>query len=139
MEPLAWLKVAGVGALVLGVLDAVWLNGPGGALYKSELGDLLRRAPDGTLTPLWPPVIAVYVLLLGGLLVLVVPRAAGDLTMAALLGAAFGLVVYGVYDCTNLGLLRGWTVKVTLVDILWGTALSAITATAMTWTARSTL
>ena len=35
MQLVPWLKTAGVGALVLGVLHAIWLNGPGGALYKN--------------------------------------------------------------------------------------------------------
>ena len=32
-----------------------------------------------------------------------------------------GLVIYGVYDLTNYAVLRGWTLKVTLLDIGWGT------------------
>jgi uncharacterized membrane protein len=136
MQTASWLKAAGAGALVLGVLDALWLNGPGGALYKSSIGELLRRSPDGSLMPMWVPVSLVYALLLLGLLVLVVPRAGGQVLTGAALGALFGLVVYGVYDCTNLGLLRGWTLKVAVVDICWGTVLGAVTGAAMTWASR---
>jgi uncharacterized membrane protein len=35
-------------------------------------------------------------------------------------GAVFGLVLYGVYDLTNLALLEKWTVRMTIADIVWG-------------------
>ena len=36
-----------------------------------------------------------------------------------------GLVAYGTYDITNLATLRDWPVAVTVIDLAWGTALSA--------------
>ena len=115
------------GAGVMGVLDGIWLKGPGGALYKNSLKLQLRLEH-----PVWIAAILVYLLLLVGLFVLVVPRAAGSLGWAAGFGALFGLVVYGVYDFTNLALVVGWTTKVALVDVAWGTFLCASTAVAMT-------
>jgi uncharacterized membrane protein len=44
---------------------------------------------------------------------------------AALLGALFGLVAYGTYDLSNLATLKGWSIEVTLVDMVWGSLLSA--------------
>ena len=38
-------------------------------------------------------------------------------------GALFGVVLYGVYDFTNLSVLEKWTVRMTLVDIAWGAVL----------------
>ena len=38
-----------------------------------------------------------------------------------------GLLVYGVYDLTNLGTLTNWTIKMTIMDSLWGASLFAIT------------
>ena len=53
-----------------------------------------------------------------------------DLVQVALLGALFGALAYGTYDLTNLATLNGFTVKVAVVDIVWGSSLTAICAVA---------
>ncbi|MBL9083633.1 MAG: DUF2177 family protein, partial [Planctomycetales bacterium] len=40
----------------------------------------------------------------------------------------FGLVLYGVYDLTNLATLEKWSLRVTIADMIWGTVLSAVMA-----------
>jgi len=45
---------------------------------------------------------------------------------AALNGAALGASIYGVYDLTNLATLKGWTIEMTITDILWGTTLCSL-------------
>jgi uncharacterized membrane protein len=47
---------------------------------------------------------------------------------AVLLGAALGVFAYGTYDLTNLATLRRWPVRLSIVDMLWGTVLTAISA-----------
>lgn len=42
---------------------------------------------------------------------------------ALIKGAMLGLVIYGVYDLTNLVTIKGWTWNFTLQDMLWGTVL----------------
>ena len=41
-------------------------------------------------------------------------------------GALLGFIVYGMYDLTNLAVLRGWTGKVVLLDTAWGTFVCAL-------------
>ena len=48
-----------------------------------------------------------------------------------------GLLAYGTYDLSNLATLKGWTVSLVVVDILWGIAVSAIAATAGYFVARA--
>jgi uncharacterized membrane protein len=36
-----------------------------------------------------------------------------------------GLVAYGTYDLTNQATLLGWPTLVTVVDLVWGTFLTA--------------
>ena len=63
----------------------------------------------------------------------VVPALNGGGGVAALwMGAVLGLVAYGTYDITNLSTLRNWSLTVTLLDLAWGTALSAVSAVAGT-------
>ena len=51
-------------------------------------------------------------------------------TSALLWGALFGLFAYGTYDLTNLATLRNWTLKVALLDMAWGTFVTAMAAAA---------
>ena len=37
-----------------------------------------------------------------------------------------GLLVYSVYELTNMSIFTNWTYKVVIIDILWGTFLFGI-------------
>ncbi|MBW8708206.1 MAG: DUF2177 family protein, partial [Alphaproteobacteria bacterium] len=54
----------------------------------------------------------------------------GDWKSAALFGALFGCFTYATYDLTNMATMKVWTLRVTLLDIAWGTILTGITASA---------
>ena len=45
-------------------------------------------------------------------------------------GLSFGFFVYASYDLTNLALLKDWPLKLSLLDITWGTLLSGVSAVA---------
>lgn len=46
------------------------------------------------------------------------------LTQAALLG----ILIYGVYDLTNLATISKWTVQFTLMDMIWGGVVMSLVA-----------
>ena len=113
-----------VALISFGLLDGLWLGVLMGGFYRTQLSLIARMSGD-RLAPLWGPALFVYVLLSFGIVAFVVPRNYVDVSIAR--GALFGLVVYGVYDLTNLATLRGWPVALTLIDIAWGATASAIT------------
>ena len=113
-----------VALVSFGLLVGIWLGAVMGAFYRSQLALLARMSGD-RMAPLWTPALLVYVLLAAGLVMFVIPRAAAPVPAPLLRGALFGLVVYGVYDLTNLSTLKGWPVLLTGVDIVWGAAASA--------------
>jgi uncharacterized membrane protein len=113
-----------VALVSFGLLDSVWLGMIMGTFYKTQLSLLARMSGD-KLAPLWGPALFVYVLLAVGIVAFVIPRNGAEASIAR--GALFGVVVYGVYDLTNLSTLRGWPIVLTAVDIAWGAAASAIT------------
>jgi uncharacterized membrane protein len=39
----------------------------------------------------------------------------------------FGLIVYGVYDFTNLAIFNKWSLFLSIIDILWGGILFSLT------------
>ena len=47
-------------------------------------------------------------------------------------GAILGLIAYGTYDLTNLAVMKGFTTRIAIIDMIWGTvltgAVSGITA-----------
>jgi uncharacterized membrane protein len=54
---------------------------------------------------------------------------AESLGLAALNGAALGLIAYGTYETTNMATIEGWAWPMVVTDVAWGMALTAATAT----------
>ena len=122
----------GGAALVLSVLDVLWLWWVVGRLYRAELGSLMRTEVAVL------PAVAFYLIYIVGIVVFAVMPAvaSGSLLRAAGLGALLGFIAYCTYDLTNLATLNGWPVKVAMLDIAWGTFISALAAVGGTWAVR---
>jgi len=112
-------------------LDAIWLSRIALGMYRRELGSLLLEKPN------LPIASAFYLLYVAGIVILAVVPALGEggWTKAMLMGAVLGLVAYGTYDITNLSTLKGWSTRLALIDIAWGTGLTAVSATIGWWVA----
>jgi uncharacterized membrane protein len=121
-------------AVVFLGLDALWLSKVALGMYRQELGSLLLEKPN------LPIAAAFYLLYVVGIVVLAIVPALGEggWIKALVLGAVLGLVAYGTYDITNLSTLKGWSVKLAVIDIAWGTALSAVSAAIGFWVVRLT-
>jgi uncharacterized membrane protein len=122
------------GIVAFMVLDAIWLGVVMKTFYRHQLASIARLA-DGGIAPVWPAALVVYVLLGAGLAIFVAPRASSAASAAGY-GALFGLVVYGVYDFTNYSTLKAWPFTLTLVDVAWGAAASALGGVAVWMAAR---
>jgi uncharacterized membrane protein len=107
------------------LIDLVWLGVVARDFYRTQIGSLMADPI------LWWAAILFYLLSIAGIVFFAVMPAieAGSWTKALLLGAAFGFFTYMTYDLTNLATLRGWPVLLAVVDIAWGTVLSATAAT----------
>ena len=123
------IKLATIGALAFMVLDGIWLGVLMKNFYRDQLAPIVRLA-DGGIAPNWPAALVVYVLLGTGIALFVIPRAS-TVWSAAVYGALFGLVVYGVYDFTNYSTLRQWPFVLTLADVAWGAFASSTVAVAV--------
>jgi uncharacterized membrane protein len=108
------------------VLDAVWLGLVAKPVYTAAIGHLMAEQPN------LPAALLFYLLYPIGLVLFAVLPQAGDAgwRTAALGGGLFGFFAYATYDLTNLATLESWPVGVSLLDMAWGTALSAASATA---------
>jgi uncharacterized membrane protein len=118
--------LAGLAVFLAG--DVVWLGSIAIGFYRSRLGDLLLERPNLAVAA------GFYALYLVGVVIFAVAPAlrSGTWTTATLYGALFGLFAYATYDLTNLATLRHWSAAVSLLDIAWGIAITALSATLAT-------
>lgn len=108
------------------ILDVLWL----GVIAKPLITKWLAPWMTGGFK-IWPAAI-VYVLLALGTTFFVLPKASSVGT-AVLWGALLGLIIYGVYDMTNLATISNWPWKFALTDMAWGTTAGALIAMISYW------
>jgi len=110
--------------VVFTAVDFLWLGLIALDFYKKEIGSLMLEKPRLGIAAIF------YALCALGITILAVQPAlsSGSWHTALLLGAVFGLCAYGTYDLTNLATLQGWTIRLALIDMAWGTFLAAIAA-----------
>lgn len=108
--------------VVLLVGDAIWIAGFMQGLYEQEIPSMLKAEPN---------LIAALIFYIGypaGTYWLAVKPAlvAGAGRTAVINGAVLGAVAYGTFAVTNLAVLEGWTVTLTVVDSIWGAFVTAL-------------
>lgn len=119
-----WIIAYVITAAVFLTFDLLWLSYVAKSFYFNRLGHLLRQRPKmGVAASFY----LVYVV--GVVFFAIIPAlSAGKSEIALLYGAIFGFFAYATYDITNFATLKNWPWSVTLVDITWGTLLTAISA-----------
>jgi uncharacterized membrane protein len=77
-----------------------------------------------------PAALAFYLLYSVGVVILVILPAyeTQSVVKALLYGLLFGLVAYGTYDLTNLAVMKGFTTKIALIDLVWGGVITGFTS-----------
>lgn len=99
-------------------LDFLWLwlymNGQYSAMIPKIQGSPLRANMFGA--------VGAYSLMVLGLNMFVLPniRKGHELEDSLKYGFTFGVVVYGIFDFTNLAVFEEWDLKLAMIDILWG-------------------
>lgn len=106
-----------VTAIVLLSLDYIYLN-----LMSSYFQNQVKRVQKTPLKMNFVGVALCYILLIIGLYYFII-KPNKSVSDAFLLG----LVIYGVYETTTLGLFTNWSILTVIIDTLWGASLFAIT------------
>lgn len=103
-------------------IDMIWLVWLARATYVAEMGDLLRKQPNMVAAVIF------YLVYAAGLMFFAISPGlkSGSLVQTVALAAALGFVAYGTYDLTNLSIMNGFNVKIAVIDLIWGTCLSAM-------------
>jgi uncharacterized membrane protein len=111
--------------VVFFAIDIVWLSVVAKKLYQEKIGTLLKTDTN------WIAAIAFYLIFIVGIVFFVVMPAIdkGSWSYALGVGALFGLITYATYDLTNLATMKNWPVSITIIDLIWGSSVTAVTST----------
>jgi uncharacterized membrane protein len=118
------LLTYGVSVPVFFVVDMIWLGVIARGFYRKALEPLLTPNIN------WTAAIIFYLLFLVGVLVFALLPGMEKRSLVYTIGMAalFGFIAYATYDLTNLATLRDWPLMLSIVDMMWGSFLSASTA-----------
>jgi uncharacterized membrane protein len=110
--------------LIFFAIDLVWLGVVAKNFYRQHIGHLL--SPDVN----WGAAVLFYAVYIAGIVFFAIKPAieAGSASRALAYGAFFGFIAYATYDLTNQATMKDWPVLVTVVDLAWGTVLTATVA-----------
>jgi len=122
--------VAYLGAgLTFAAIDAVWLTTMADRLYRPVIGPLMADKPNMTAAVIF------YLISIGGIVFLAIVPALKEAAwtrallyrhLISLNGAVLGFVAYATYDLTNQATLSVWSTRLTIIDLCWGTTLTAV-------------
>ena len=107
------------------LIDIVWLVVVARKLYRQELGFLMSDKPN------WIAAAIFYLIFILGIVFFVIHPALekGSWTYALFAGLLFGFITYATYDLTNLATIKNWPLKITIIDLIWGTSLGGLVST----------
>jgi len=106
-----------ISAIAMLVLDFVYLS-----INKKLFEDQIRSIQRVALQINIIGVILCYIFLIGGLYYFILMKRRPILD-----AFLFGLVIYGVYETTNIATFKKWSPFVAILDTLWGGVLMAAT------------
>ena len=111
-------------SIIFLIVDVIWLNFAVNSFYRPNIGHLLLDKPI-----MWAAVMF-YLIYIFGLAVVIIQPSLNHYNTANFLFKAFvfGLVAYGTYNLTNMATIKGWSIKVVFVDMMWGGFLTAFSS-----------
>jgi len=109
--------------IVIVPIDFLFLGLVARSFFTAQVGDMLGEIR-------LPPAILFYLLYVVGILIFVSGSATATWQSTLPYGALFGFFCYATFELTSLSLLRQWTWPVVLMDVTWGTFVTAVSSTA---------
>lgn len=119
------LKTYFIALIVFFLIDLFWLVVVARKLYQQELGYIMTEKPNWIVAALF------YLIFIAGLVFFVINPAMekNSWVFALLVGMLFGFITYSTYDLTNLATLKDWPLKITIIDLIWGSSLGGLVST----------
>ena len=115
----------GMAAVMLAflVLDGIWLGVVAKGVYAEYMQGFLRD--EYPVAP-WVIFYIMYSFVITHLAI--IANVGKGVIFSIRDGALLGVAAYGAYNLTNYAVLDGWPLPISLIDLLWGTCLTATTA-----------
>ena len=106
-----------ISAIVFVTIDFFYLN-----LMKSYFANQIKKIQNKTMTINVLGVLLCYIFLIFGINYFIIKpkRSVADAFL-------LGLIIYGVYETTNLATFSDWSLFMVVMDTLWGGVLFALT------------
>jgi uncharacterized membrane protein len=103
--------------VILVILDSIYLN-----LLSSHFKQQILEVQNSPLELKIVPAVVCYIALVFGLNYFILQRNGSTLDAVLL-----GLVIYTVYETTNMAIIKKWNLKSVLIDSIWGGILFGLT------------
>ncbi len=103
-------------------LDLLWFTFAVKNFNLERLAEV-GRIKDGQFDVLYIPAVAAYFLMALAVSVFLRPtfKPHDQMGKIFLKSALLGIIIYGIYDLTNLALLKNYPTTFAMVDMMWGT------------------
>jgi len=104
-------------------IDFLFLGLVAKGFFASQVGDMLGEIRIA-------PAILFYLLYVAGMVIFVNGPSGATWQSTLLYGALFGLFCYATFELTSMSFLKHWTWPVVIIDMSWGTFVTAVSSTA---------
>ena len=104
-------------------IDFLFLGVVAKGFFTSQVGHLLGEIK-------LVPAILFYLIYVAGIVIFVSGGVGMTWQSTLLYGALFGLFCYATFELTSMSMLKNWSWAVVVIDIAWGSFVTAVSATA---------
>ncbi len=111
-------------AVIMIALDLLWLGVIAKPIYQQGIGHLMAEKPI-----IWAALLFYVIFTMGLMLFAIAPNGMTEAWGKTVVTAAlFGFFAYATYDLSNLATLKNWPVGMSMLDMVWGSVISAVSA-----------
>ena len=119
-----FFKLLGIISFLTVTIDFLWI----GLVMKDQYNKMIPDIQNDSMVVRLVPTLLSYLTIILSIILFAVPKISriSRLKDSLLYGGSLGLLMYGMFSFTNYAIIKKWTMKVALLDILWGFTLYTI-------------
>lgn len=107
--------------VLLCVFDLIWLK----YFFLKPISEMVKNIQFKIIKPNMEYALPAYILLILSIIIYVLPNIKSDniLLDSIKYGGLLGLIIYGIFDLTNLVMFEKYSFNVAIIDMIWGSIL----------------